>query len=374
MKSAGRYLRMMISSMLVMLLFTACSSSSDEARELPTLDIYIYAPDHAMPTRSESMASLPVENEVRSLQIWVYQHDNGNTLGTIELSEDQLANLNSSLHGEVYHMEMTEEFAEKKPNVDVYVLANVRTSNCGIEYHSNLSRSSLEDARIDENYFCPVVEVPEAGFPMSGVLRNTAVGGKNPVFRITTTQLMRTVSKIRFVFSSSTIREETLYIDGVKLDAQMIPKLEYLFLNDENPTYRISGSYNSEEITLLGADAVAPVNKSPDPEYYKYNGQANYATIIDEAVKDNLLTEAPSVYLRESDKQLQGTIYYHVGNDLAPRTARFSMAEVTADNRFARNHTWIVYGYYSASGLVVSEVDVTDWDDGGTTDQDVYNW
>lgn len=372
MKSAGRYLRMMISSMLVMLLFTACSSSSDEARELPTLDIYIYAPDHAMPTRSESMASLPVENEVRSLQIWVYQHDNGERLGTIELSKDQLANLNSSLHGEVYHMEMTEEFAEKKPNVDVYVLANVKTSNCGIEYHSNLSRSSLEDARIDENYFCPVVEVPEAGFPMSGVLRNTAVGGKNPVFRITTTQLMRTVSKIRFVFSSSTLREETLFIDGVKLDAQMIPQLEYLFLNDGSD-HRISGQYIDKEISLLGSSK-DPVNKNENPKQYVYDGQANYATIIDEAVKDNLLTEAPSVYLRESDKQLQGTIYYHVGNDLTPRTARFSMAEVTADNRFARNHTWIVYGYYSASGLDVSTIDVTDWEDGGSTDQDVYNW
>jgi hypothetical protein len=40
---------------------------------------------------------------------------------------------------------------------------------------------------------------------------------------------------------------------------------------------------------------------------------------------------------------------------------------------FSRNHTWIVYAYYSASGLVAVTVVVKDWNDVQQS-YEVVNW
>jgi hypothetical protein len=41
---------------------------------------------------------------------------------------------------------------------------------------------------------------------------------------------------------------------------------------------------------------------------------------------------------------------------------------------FSRNHTWIVYAYYSKSGLVAVTVVVKNWDDPTEKSHEVYNW
>ena len=74
-------------------------------------------------------------------------------------------------------------------------------------------------------------------------------------------------------------------------------------------------------------------------------------------------------YLRESDKQLTGVIKYQKEGE-SEKTVNFEMK--TAGD-FSRNHTWIVYAYYSKSGLVAVTVVLQNWTESSGS-HEVYNW
>ena len=97
---------------LLMLLLTACSSSDGDGKAKPTLSIYVYAPAHPVVTRSgETAEGTSEETNIHKLQIWIYKTGTEERIGYLELDEAQLANLNSTLHQEVFRMEIDEEFA-----------------------------------------------------------------------------------------------------------------------------------------------------------------------------------------------------------------------------------------------------------------------
>jgi hypothetical protein len=78
------------------------------------------------------------------------------------------------------------------------------------------------------------------------------------------------------------------------------------------------------------------------------------------------------IYLRESDKQLRGTITYTIGEGTPePQTVDFAMQQA---GDFSRNHTWIVYAYYAGSGnLQVQSLYVKDWST-KEFNHELYNW
>ena len=76
------------------------------------------------------------------------------------------------------------------------------------------------------------------------------------------------------------------------------------------------------------------------------------------------------IYLRESDKQLAGTITYQIG-EAEPKTVDFAMQQA---GDFRRNHTWIVYAYYAGAGkLQVQSLYVKEWST-KEINHDLYNW
>ena len=111
--------------------------------------------------------------------------------------------------------------------------------------------------------------------------------------------------------------------------------------------------------------------KGQDYEDEIYKGLHGYYS-EGEYIKDEETPELVELcyYLRESDKQLEGTIYYSIGNGEEKSTV-FKMA--SSDN-FTRNHTWIVYGYFTGKEtLTISSIDVTNWSL-INTEHNVYNW
>ena len=142
----------------------------------------------------------------------------------------------------------------------------------------------------------------------------------------------------------------------------MIPNEEYLFPQGQ------SAIYNTIEASLLPS-TLTEVAEKDNPADYVYDGQKTaqeYETYINSAA----LTQVGPYYLRESDKQLEGTISYSV-NGAAQTPATFRMREA---GDFKRNHSWIVYAYSEGlSGMQVVTVDVTPWVERGG-DHTVYNW
>lgn len=372
---------------VVLLIFGACSSDSSE-QQTPVLNIYVYAPGQPTPTRSV-IDPTEEEKQVKSMTLWVYKTSDGSQLGSIILNAEELASLNSDNMG-IYSMPVSESFARNPEPVDVYVLANVSSDNTGKTYNATIAdKMSLENAQFDGGYYYEFANTLKAatalskeGLPMSGVVREKAVINQNAVLHMTNAnlQLVRDISKIRFVFSA--IEGSYFYIDEVRLNKNLLYKSDYLFLNDENPYFRVgtTGLVDKEIVLVekLKDKDGAPqyVNTNADPRQYAYVSGMD-ESIYEAKIKEGLtkekpeLTEAPTVYLPESDKRLTGTIYYHLGDETTQRTASFMML----NGDFRRNQTWIVYIYYSGSSkLDITSVKVTDWEDGGQADHSLHNW
>jgi hypothetical protein len=380
--------------MVVTLVLCACSGGSSEpeaeVKKQPTmLDIYVYAPDKPVITRSDNgdvAADNVNEKKISSLHIWVFRHSDGVQMGYLN---PDINSLNTNGNAK-YQILMPEGFVTEKPNVDVYVMANVTNANCGLTaLNKSVSRSDLEGILIGHkdasDYYgltTLVKEAPDEGLPMSGVLKNQPVYGEAPVLRIGTSehiatlQLVRAVSKMRFIFSKFENDTRVYTLTSVSLNGSTMPKQEYLFLDGAYPTYRFKvGSDYEAESTLIGTVNDNDINACVDPSEYAYvsgDGQ-EYETTINTAFSESKVSDLGRFYLRESDKKLTGKINYKVKEveNEVPKEATFSMK---TDGDFSRNHTWIVYAYFMNGNLLnVNMVDVKSWTPYPGS-HEVYNW
>lgn len=390
-----------LSGMLMLLLvLTACSSESgdgaQEPKEKPVLKIYLFAPESPIITRAENGWVSPSADEKRisTLDVWVFEHNEDHK----PVSYIHLANLAFDGSMEV-SMEISDDFANNvnKPHVDIYVVANVASSNCGLSLGRSSTPEQLTAALIEHksdggDFFgltSPVTSVPVEGLPMSGFLLNQEITGTAPVFSANKTQnvkLVRAVSKVRFVFSKSTVAPVISDL-SIKLNNGVLPTKEYLFLKGEYPTEKIhleeTPAYESEAEIVSGVSGDA-INSCADPASYIFTTETGQqyenkidAGLVEQTIEDVTrpaeISEVRRFYLRESDKQLRGTISYTAGSggNATPKSADFVM---NAAGDFTRNHTWIVYGYFLGSGeLILNAVALKDWEDNPESDN-IYNW
>lgn len=401
MKEVGRHIGKVWSIgvfLMLGVLMSACSSDSNDTEEpQPTmLQIYVYAPDHMLPTRGNTdwVGGLSDESRIYSLQIWVFEHVNGNLVGYFTPSTTD--DLNTAGNA-VYQMAVTPDFLTRHPNVDVYVLANVKGANYGCEFDETTTRTVLEAAMLkhDDTYdpfglTTLVAAVPSQGLPMTGVLRDEVVTVKSPVLRVgddnklATIQLVRAVSKVRFLFSQMKNGEGVMKIKSVSLTGDILPKQEYLFLKEPDTEgkepytgseYNINtdGGYDVGPVLMVGP--IDDVASTTDPLNYSYSsnmGSEEYEELIARGLNkaEPELTLRGPFYLRESDKQLAGEIRYTV-NDGEEKTTTFSMHDA---GDFSRNHTWVVYAFYGSTTLDILVVRIKDWVTVQNLDYPVYNW
>ena len=405
----------------MLLLLTACSGSSSEGGDepvptssKPVLKIYIFPPDRPAITRADDLGYVDAtaeENNIHSIHVWVFERDKDdpdNSTKSLLVGYVSLGNLTlSEGNGEVT-MEITDAFAnrimtaEKRPRVDVYVAANVTSANCGISFAGLTNKgvtkeSDLEPLFIGRNYFgvtSPVLGVPADGLPMSGVLKDQVIAGTSPVFRVGTeqrlsnVQLVRAVSKMRFVFCMSSSNNDNVAVNKIILNGSVLPKEEYLFLTDDfnkvTPKWRVKVSepepYESSA-TLISVPSGTTIKANDDPYSYSYDGKMTgqeYEDLINEGVRDHKLSDLGTFYLRESDKALSGIINYEIipygtTTPNAKTTASYSMKDENA-GEFSRNHTWIVYGYFVTNGdLRLNVVELKDWVS-SENPKEIYNW
>ena len=364
---------------LLMVLLTACSSSEDGGDGVakhPTLTIYVYSPErpavpnrHAPLRRAETgnVETVGDESTIHSLQIWVYESENKALVGYLDTEDVTTLNMGE---GATYQLPVSDDFASRKPSVNVYVQANVKAANCGVDELNDATTHTalLDGAKITSTHFglSPLVQtVPDEGLPMAGMLSVQPVVGEAPALRVgtlskvATVPLTRVVSKLRFVFAKAT-GEPAIKIKSITMNAGKIPDVEYLF---QTPAV----AYNTTEAALLPA-TITDIAAKDNPTAYIYFDQE--AQAYEDLINGAGLTVHGPIYLRESDKQLAGTITYQIGEG-ADQTVNFQMQQA---GDFLRNHTWIIYAYYAGSGkLQVQSLYVKDW----TTKEmnhSIYNW
>ena len=376
---------------IMALMLMACSSSGEVEKtpqeEEPTmLSFYVYAPEHPIVTRGNAGESDASDDEARvnSLQIWVFEHEyddlakNGKLVAYYEPTSTD--NLNNA-QGDVYQVPVSRSFADRRPRVDVLVLANVTENTHGKKYDKNTSREELQKAVLDNNHFGTDAlknSVPPDGLPMSGVLLNQPVTGEKPVLRIgtdysemATVRLVRMVSKLRFVFSS--LKGSNVQITGITIDAGKMASEEFLFLNGPytGRNFRVSQYLNYDAILLAQSVGVYGTTNPLDFIFIEgVESPQEYESRINTAVAESKATSIGPYYLHESDKLITGKVKYKVGNG-DEKTREFRMAE---EGDFSRNHTWLIYAYYGDAVLNFNLVDVNRWTDRDVRNHDVYNW
>ena len=408
-KTYKKYVVRDLLSLTMVILLSSCASYDKEPQhEPPVLKIYVFAPDRPIVTRGDNgyVGAADAENAIHNLHVWVFEHENGKFVGHV--SSETGSELSTGQG--IFTMEVSDDFASRQPEVDVYVMANVTKADyaLGFDLGENTTRAQLDAALIGSNYFgltstSLVTSVPDGGLPMTGVLKNQTIFGDAPVFGVgsktsktlTNIKLVRAVSKVQFVFTAVDYVDETAnpivmhQVESITLDANTIPNSEYLFLKyaysaeggGDPLTYegyrywiKAGDNYNSAVATLMGTSI--DVNKLPDgrsPDNYVYKTQSGqeYENLIQSGITNHDLTSAGTYYFRESDKQITGTITYD-----GDKTATFKLSGddfVAGD--FGRNHTWIVYGYFTEKlGIMTVYIKVKKWDDLDPLEHIIYNW
>lgn len=372
-------------SMLMLLCWSCGGQDTDtdtpDVEQGPFLEIKVYSPERSQVTRAD-IGDIPGddnENAIHHMNIWVFEHhETGQTGDGKFVGYLSVANPNP-LVDSPYRILVSETFVDNPPAVDIYVTANVTESNTGIKLDRTTTRDQLEAALMkhDESHdpfglTTPQSKIPTDGLPMSGVLKNQPVVGIAPIVSVVTNvKVARAVSKVRFVFcNSSDAEDQKLTIQSITIDGGMIPKEEYLFL-EEPYTFKVGSAY--EAAAPLVNAAKKEVKFYSSPTEYAFMGQTGqeYEALINKGIEDERLTEVGKFYLRESDKKITGTITYTVGSSTTALSARFAMSEAGG---FSRNHTWIVYGFFAGKdNLKVFSVDVNDWTE-SSGEREVYNW
>ena len=370
-----------------LLLAVACSSSDDTEgteKKQAMLTVYVYSPEHPLLIRSDvgNVNASAAESKITRLQIWIFENGTGNKVAYLDTEETSLLSVGE---GAVYQIPVSDEFARNKPDVDVFVMANIPSDGFGNTLDATSTREEVRTADIPEGHFglsSPTKVVPVEGLPMTGALTAQPVVGDAPVLRIgtltniATVQLVRAVSKVRFVFantkSTTGVSAPPLKIKGITMDADKIPQQEYLIPPRTAPTLAY---YTVEKALFPAANETEYVTaaETANPTQFIFGGQEaqEYEDLLDEYINKGELTQIGPYYLKESDRQLSGKIRYQIGSTSKEPVA-FRMEH---EGDFRRNHTWIVYAYYVGGNyLQLSAIYVKDWNTTNTKNHDVYNW
>ena len=360
-----------LAALLLMLPGTSCRRVNPDLPDA-SLSVSMYIPGSTM-TKAETGMVSPLEGELKitSLQIWAFLSSDGRLISYKSFTEGGLQQSGASrstitrfglpLSQGMFKLLTT----DPRPKVDVYAVANVASAT-DAQLDENTTREALDAVIVNQiGGNSPLtMAVPEAGLPMSGVLKGADVTGGYPVLNITTLKLIRAVSKIRFVFcqqgipatdtAPATPGNEECEILGISFDGTeggkdcQVGSSERLFtastfdLGDAPEYTPLSSSISGSP--LISNEQLSIVE---DPEVLFFRGFGNetesaehYEQRLDAAVAAE--SQVGPIYLRETDKPISGTITYRVASGNETRTAHFSMA----DDVFSRNHTWIVFASF----------------------------
>lgn len=416
--------------LLLAVLLTACRDNKEEIvspDEDCYLDIYVYAPDRPIVTRGDVGEVKPKndESKINTLQIWVFKHSNGDKVGYLGPGTDDDSNIpNPVLLNETgqqtYKMKVSKAFADSPEAVDVYVVANA-ASYVTTSLGAGTTRSELNDAMIGTNHFGTGTTpsggittglqstVPSEGLPMSAIAKNQPIYGSFPALRIgseteiTTLQLTRSVSKLRFVLcqiAGDQSSKKLVSIDNISLNADQIPTQTYL-IPRESYTYEYShaainyGGINKSDIPAVADPMVYAYETQTAQEYEDLinaasdkessRKEANLARLTELGITGLTVYDLPQLkelgltYLRESDRQVAGTITYtYKESSKTENTEAEANFAIAAPGDFLRNHSWIIYAYYMDAEihiLTVTHIGMKKWiDDEDHESVTVYNW
>ena len=344
---------------------------------------------------NESKADPNSESDIHSIKVWVFQSGKNEDANPIAYKEEALKDINGSYN---LQLRFLRKIAGKEvENIDLYILANSESTNIESKLNgkdfSNITRKELQNICFDSTFGIlkngnpQNTEVPTSGLPISRAFTNISVEN-----HVGTTEaeaktkgikipLVRAVSKLHFYFARKTgsdANTNQVKVTRIEVNGNTIPTASYIFpdeaVYDENgynqdvtiKKYNNAGTtYVSTTLNLAGVEN-KDIREVADPmEFIRKNNQTAQE-YLDAFDKEGIISH-DLCYLRETNKAIQGTIYYSLDGGATEKSETFHIPSV---GNAIRNRELEVYGYFlnGQMGTLTVTPTIQEWQDGGTYD------
>lgn len=329
----------------------------------------------------ETYPSPNTEEKITSIRVWAFKSGSDRETAT-PIGFKSETNLSAQGSHKVSMM-ITRKNAENLHKIDLYILLNAESE--GVLDGKDcikMTRAELENLVIEKQFgitaegTAQTIIVPQAGLPISRVIKDLDVtnnikdNATEAALHSINIPLIRAVSKLHFFFTRKNVKDtEGVVVTRIEVNEKVIPTQSSVFptaTTDANKeTEGLTGdltslSYLSRKIKF-GSVATENIKPVSDPtSYIRKSGQnaEDYITKLRAATAECHLS-----YLRETGKDLTGTIYYKLNKSGAVKQTSFSIPKAY------RNHEMVVYGYFlgDEKSTLTLNYYVADWNEKNAT-------
>lgn len=330
----------------------------------------------------ETYPSPDSEEKITSIRVWAFKSDTDRATAT-PIGFKSETNLSAQGSHKVSMM-ITRKNAENLDKIDLYILLNAESE--GVLDGKDcikMTRADLENLVIKNQFgitadsTAQTTVVPQAGLPISRVIQDLDVtnnikdNATDAALHSINIPLIRAVSKLHFFFTRKNVKDtEGVVVTRIEVNENVIPTQSSVFptaTTDANKvTEGLTGNltsltYLSRKIKF-GSVATKDIGPVSDPESYIRKPSQTAEAYITQL--RGATAECHLSYLRETDKELTGTIYYKLDKSGAEKQTPFSIPKAY------RNHEMVVYGYFlgDQESTLNLNYNVVIWNDKGHTD------
>ena len=346
---------------------------------------------------NETDANPTEESDIHNIKVWVFKSDTGDEATPISYKAETLSEVKNGKY--TLNLRFLRKIGgEEVKKIDLYILANSESINMleqmkGKDLRS-VTRKDLKEVSFTSPFGINSDGTPETkevtkekGLPISRAITQISVdshvadteeGAQAKGIRI---PLVRAVSKLHFYFarkSGSEANTSQVKVTRIEVEENTIPTASYVFpdeaIYNENgynqyvtsQKYNNSGTaYVSYALKLAGVEN-QDIKEVPDPvSFIKKSNQSAQAYL--DAFEKAGIGSHNLCYLRETNKAIQGTIYYSLDGGATEKSETFN---IPSDGNAIRNRELVVYGYFlnGQMGKLTVTPTIQEWQDGGTFD------
>ena len=370
----------------ISLSFSSNSANSTRAGERRT---------EGMLADNESKADPNSESDIHSIKVWVFQSGTNEDANPIAYKEEALKDINGSYN---LQLRFLRKIAGKEvKNIDLYILANSESTNIESKLSgknfSNITRKELQNICFDSTFGIlkngnpQNTEVPTNGLPISRAITyisvenhvgTTEAEAKTKGIKI---PLVRAVSKLHFYFARKTgsdANTNQVKVTRIEVNGNTIPTASYIFPDEAeydedgynqdvtSKKYNNAGTtYVQTTLNLAGVEN-KDIREVDNPMEFIKKSNQTAQEYLDAFDKEGIISH-DLCYLRETNKAIQGTIYYSLDGGATEKSETF---HIPSDGNAIRNRELVVYGYFlnGQMGTLTVTPTIQEWQDGGTYD------
>ena len=325
--------------------------------------------------QDETNPSPDTEEKITSIRVWAFKSGPDKETAT-PIGFKSETNLSKQGSHNVSMM-ITRKNAETlgKGKIDLYILLNAESEGVLDDKDCiKMTRAELEALVIKNNFgiangTAQTTVVPDAGLPISRVIKELDVtnnikdNAKEAAEHSIHIPLIRAVSKLHFFFTRKDVKDtEGVEVTKIEVNEGIVPTQSSVFptaTTDANKeTDGLTGNLNSlkylNEKMTFGGVATRDITPVENPTSYIRKSDQTADAYITQL--RGVTTECHLSYLRETDKDLTGTIHYKLDKSGAEKQTPFSIPNAY------RNHEMVVYGYFlGEKSTLTLKYYVADW-------------